>query len=146
MIIMAVITACIVTILCVPLFKYKQQSYGPFVVLVLAGIAAIALYGYAGNPTVKSAPFAAIGSTEKETYRKLLLEEYALSAALAKNPKDIETLIKLVALRIAQGRDSGKTTLYLAQAKDLAPKDQRIQKLEKLLEMINQANTENAAP
>lgn len=98
-----------------------------------AAILSLGLYLAYGRPDLPAAP-ATIGKGAEADYRQMLQDEFTMMDRLSKNPKDADAMIRLAALRLAQGRGGEETIRLLAKAEQLAPTDKRIPKIRKFLQ------------
>lgn len=92
----------------------------------------LALYLAYGRPDLPAAPINQSKGVEAD-YRQMILDEFAMVDRLSKNPKDADAMIRLAALRLAQGRGGDETERLLAKAEALTPNDKRIQKIKQLM-------------
>lgn len=97
-----------------------------------AALLSLGIYVTYGRPDLPAAP-AQIGKGAEADYRQMMLDEFAMMDRLSKNQNDADAMIRLAALRLAQGRGGDETLRLLAKAETIAPKDKRIKKIRKLL-------------
>lgn len=98
-----------------------------------AAILSLGLYLAYGRPDLPAAP-ATIGKGAEADYRQMLQDEFTMMDRLSKNPKDADAMIRLAALRLAQGRGGEEAARLLAKAEQIAPSDKRIPKIRKFLQ------------
>lgn len=58
--------------------------------------------------------------------KKMIQQEFEFMDTLSKNPDDADTMIRLAALRVAQGRINDETIRLLDRAEIIRPKDPRL--------------------
>ncbi|NBX65907.1 MAG: hypothetical protein EBQ96_02820 [Proteobacteria bacterium] len=104
-----------------------------YVAAFTCALLSLGLYMAYGRPDLPAAP-TNIGKGAEADYRQMMLDEFAMMNRLSKNPDDADAMIRLAALRLAQGRGGEETLRLLAKAQTITPKDKRIEKIKKLLE------------
>lgn len=97
-----------------------------------AAIMALTSYLAFGRPDLPAAPVI-VGKGAQADYRQMMLDEFTMMDRLSKNAEDADAMIRLAALRLAQGRGGEETLRLLARAEALTPNDPRLKKIEKLM-------------
>ncbi len=109
-----------------------RASRAVYVVALALAVSSLALYLGMGRPDLP-ATTAMLGHGAEEDYRKLVLDEFELMKEVSNNPNDADALVRLAAVRLAQGRDGEQTMRLLARAEMLDPKNPRLLKIKKVL-------------
>jgi len=95
------------------------------VICVVSG-AALGLYFYLGRPDLADMPAA------PQLADGVVSQELGALKKLSVNPDDVDALVMLAAIRIAQGREESSITPLLTRAGKLAPEDRRVKMLEEM--------------
>jgi len=98
-----------------------------------AALTSLTLYLAFGRPDLP-ATTAMMGNGAEADYRHLVLQEFELIKHLSEKPDDADAMVRLAAVRLAQGRVGDETMRLLARARVLNPKDKRIDKMIGLIE------------
>ena len=125
----AVLCACVLFWILAPAHRDK----GFYAITFAAALFSLGVYLAYGRPDLPAASIN-VGKGAEADYRQMLMDEFSMVDRLSKNPDDADAMIRLAALRLAQGRGGDETLRLLAKAETLAPDDKRIAKIRKFLE------------
>lgn len=118
---------------CLWTFKSVQSPRVFMHLALLVACASLGIYMVLGNPDIPARPTQGTAQTQAD-----MRLESTLMATLEKNPKDKDALIRLAALRVAQGRGDEQTVKLLDQAEKIDANDRRIKLIRAMLEKISQ--------
>ena len=122
---------CALTLLWVLAPIRKQNAF--YIVAFAAALLSLGLYLTMGRPDLPAASIN-VGKGAEADYRQMMLDEFTMMERLSKNPDDADAMIRMAALRLAQGRGGEETKRLLLRAQKLTPNDKRIEKISKFLE------------
>ena len=97
----------------------RRFAYG---LMILTAAASVQMYLALGYPPL-SAPM------QQADIPDATKKELAAMQRLNENPRDVDAMAALAAIRIARGADAAKTRALLSQANEIAPDDERIRRL-----------------
>jgi cytochrome c-type biogenesis protein CcmH/NrfG len=122
---------CAVVILWV--FKPIHKHTCFYTVCLVAAVSTLGLYTLFGHPDLPTASI----STPKDAqadYRQMMLDEFTMMNRLSKNDTDADAMIRLAAIRLAQGRTDEATQRLLARAAEITPHDKRLKAIQNILQ------------
>lgn len=105
-----------------------RQRHILLISATLIAATSLTLYLAFGRPDLEGRP-ATSQPAAQQAARGMMAEEFTLMERLSHDANDSDALIKLAALRLAQGRDLGGTRDLLQRALVIDKKDTRAQKL-----------------